>query len=89
MKLNLRGEGCHPCFIGERFTMGGERVLKGGAGTRQWGPSLEVQWLRRQASTARGAGSSPVWELRSHMLISKDKIIKQNAKKTSLKKERV
>lgn len=59
MKLNLRGEGCHPCFIGERFTMGGERVLKGGAGTRQWGPSLEVQWLRRQASTARGAGFQP------------------------------
>lgn len=89
MKLNLRGEGCHPCFIGERFTMGGERVLKEGAGTRQWGPSLEVQWLRRQASTARGVGSSPVWELRSHRLSSKAKIIKQNAKKTSLKKERV
>lgn len=67
--------------------MGGERVLKEGAGTRQWGPSLEVQWLRRQASTARGVGSSPSRELRSHRPSGEAKTVKQNAKTNKFKKK--
>ena len=31
------------------------------------GTSLVVQWRTLQASNARGLGSVPVWEARSHM----------------------
>ena len=38
---------------------------------RPQGTSLVVQWLRLRASKARGTGSIPGWETRSHMLLLK------------------
>ena len=49
------------------------------------GTSLEVQWLRLRASTARGTGPVPVGELRSHMWRGpKNKKQKKNPKQLDL-----
>ena len=44
-----------------------------------------VQWLRRYASNARGMGSIPGWELRSHTLCSAAKKEKLEYKKSFCK----